>query len=82
MVQPSVTTNIIWIATILFGPLLVPGVFPLYHVNYTNKDTDLPCKPMKEFQWGQMARLGTVFFVNNRCRGTTVDSEQLHNDCK
>jgi len=48
-----------------------------------NKGNDLPCKPIKRFQWGQMSRLVIVFFiVNNRCRGATFDSEQWLDDYK
>jgi len=54
VVQPGVTTNIIWIDIILIGSRLV----------------------------GRLDRLVAIFFVNNRCREITVDSEQGHNDYK
>ena len=38
VVQPGVTTSIICTVIIVFGLRLLPGSFPLYHVDYANDD--------------------------------------------
>ena len=60
IVQPGVTTNIIRIAKILIGSMLVSEVFPLYHVDYTTKDNDL-MQSNEEVSAGVKSQVGNHF---------------------